>query len=150
MMETTSAILFIGLITVISSILSKRFHKKIIHLYQKENELNSRLETLEIIVRQLETNIMMFSLDLHAHEKKTENDMIELKETNSLTNVKIDTNINIILSKINRIVIVMKTLGMFHLSNEMQIKKEKYHTTCVKEPHATFVQSIIDVDNYGL
>ena len=93
-MENTIAIILIGMLTIISSILSKRFHKKIIHLCQKEMELNNRVETLEIIVKQLETNIMTFSLDLHANEKKTQNDAIEFNDHLNDLHRQLDTTVN--------------------------------------------------------
>lgn len=152
MMENTIAIILIGMITIVSSILSKRYHKKIIHLCQKENELNNRLETLEIIVKQLETNIMTFSLDLHANEKKTQNDMIEFNDRVNDINRQLDTTVNshnCLNSKLKTIDIVLKTVGMYQLAKDMQREREKCkHIDDNK--NNDIISAIVNVDNYGL
>ena len=50
------------------SALEKRCHD----LYMKEIIMNHRANILEETVKQMDVNIMTFSLDLHAHEKKTD------------------------------------------------------------------------------
>jgi hypothetical protein len=56
------------------------FERKLHELHMKEMMLNYRCNVLEELTKQMETNIMTFSLDLHAHEKKCENGEEIIKE----------------------------------------------------------------------
>lgn len=53
---------------------------KFLHdLHMKELMLNYRCNVLEELTKQMETNMMTFSLDLHAHEKKCEHRELVIK-----------------------------------------------------------------------
>jgi hypothetical protein len=98
---------------------------------------------------------MTFSLDLHAHEKKTQNDVEEWKQGNTHIINRMDTNENLhhcLNSKINTMDFVLKTLGMYKLSKEMHAEKEKYNKTLVKQDQDKqhHEPNLSDVDNYGL
>lgn len=80
------------------------FERRLHDLHMKELMLNYRCNVLEELTKQMETNIMTFSLDLHAHEKKCENGEFVIKEVQDELHVR--------LSKIE---------------NEMSIIRKKFH-----------------------
>lgn len=56
-------------------------------LHMKEIIIHNRVNKLDKNINQLEVNIMTFSLDLHAHEKKSdEKDCIQTQNKNAICN----------------------------------------------------------------
>jgi hypothetical protein len=65
------------------------FEKRIHDLHMKELMLNYRCNVLEDLTKQMEMNIMTFSLDLHAHEKKCDNRELGIKEHQDELHIRI-------------------------------------------------------------